>query len=317
MLYIHDSLKSEKILFDIVKDYKIVKKLPEEGIIAIKRKNEFITPYKYGPDIVDREQFVLRLSIACPARCEYCYIKSFYNNQPVFFFNIGDIERELSIIEKNHKFPYINCGENSDSFAFDNIAKQSLIVYHLAKKFPYVTFEMRSKIPTHINREFLNLKPLKNIIISCSLNPIEIIKNFEHNTDDLVNRINMLKGFKDVGYKIGLRIDPIIYNQNFKNNYANLCEIINKNFKENEITDIQLGCLRITKRQYNNLKKKKNSPIFLCEEILLSWDKKWRYFIGIRIKIYKFIIKKLFKFKDKISLSNENQKIIDRSIHSI
>lgn len=311
-LLLSDELKGEIELLNIIDDFEFFKQPPDENIPrAIVRKNDFLVPYDYGSGIIDKKQYVLRLSAACTANCEYCYIKAENkHSSPVFFYNISKIFKELDKICSENKNVYVNAGENSDSLAYDNISKQSNILHFLACKYPRSMFEMRTKL-LKFNEGFFKLKPINNLIIAVTINPSDIIKSYEHGSASLEERIRIMKRLKNMGYNIALRIDPMIYSELFYELYDRLCKVLIKEFLKDDIFDIQIGCLRINKRLYKILKNKKSA--LLSEEIYQGDDGKFHYYIGIRKKMYDFVLKGLSYFNCSISLSNENKKCLNIS----
>jgi len=312
ILYISRGLQKESELLNLFEEFEFFD-IPPEGLpYAVSRKNDFIVPYDYGFGIIDKKQYVLRLSAACTANCEYCYIKAENKHaKPVFFYNISKIINELEKIKEKDNLIYVNAGENSDSLAFDRISKQSLILYYLAERFPDIKFELRTKL-VDFTPEFFKRKPLKNLIIAVSINPDSVIREYENKSASLQKRIEVLKRLSSIGYNIAFRIDPIIYSDRFYEEYGELVNVIQENFEKNDIFDIQIGCLRMNKMLYKNLKNQHSK--LLAGELFQGEDGKYHYYIGIRIMIYKYLISRLSSFKCPVTLSNENGKCIKLSI---
>jgi len=310
ILLISNRLKHETELLSVIKDFEFFDEITDNKIPhAISRKNEFLVPYDYGSGIIDKKQFVLRLSASCTANCEYCYIKAENkHSSPVFFYNISKIFKELDEICSKNTNVYVNAGENSDSLAYDSISKQSHILYLLASKYQDVLFEMRTKL-LDFDEGFYKFSPINNLIIAVSINPSEIIRDYEHGSALLGERIKKMKRLKKMGYNIAIRIDPMIYNGDFYELYDGLCNLLTREFLKKDLFDIQIGCLRINKRLYKILKNKKSA--LLCEEMFQGDDGKFHYYIGLRKKMYEIVLKGLSYFDCNITLSNENRKCLN------
>ncbi|MDD5089705.1 MAG: hypothetical protein PHQ23_02210 [Candidatus Wallbacteria bacterium] len=310
-MHIHNDLQNEpglSGLFDSVVYFSDEKQLTPVVPRALVRRGPFLAPYDYGPGITDRRQWVLRLSQACPAHCAYCYIKAVFPDAPPrFFYSLSDLDQELAVIKAQEKHPYINAGENADSFAFDEQAKQSLILYELARKHPDCTFELRTKLPSRVCRDFFLQPALMNLIIAVSLNPAEISSAYEIGADSLEERLSALEGFYQHGYRISLRLDPLIYSRDFEKHYGSLFFRLDE-FGIRKFSDIQIGGLRFARNQYAALAREKLPPDFLSGEFVKGLDGKWRYFIDVRLKMYAFLLERLKRCGVPVSLSNETAK---------
>ncbi|MDD2714415.1 MAG: hypothetical protein PHW04_00825 [Candidatus Wallbacteria bacterium] len=321
-LYVHRSLEPEARLRDFLHGLEFYQDETElfPGVPrAVSRKNSFLKPYVYGTGVIDRRQHVLRISQACPCDCLYCYIKAVYpDTPPYFFYNLSDLYHEIHELTAIEQSPYLNAGENADSFAFDGQSCLSLLLSQIAMDFPQITLELRTKIPSRVNPGFLKQKAPANMLIAVSLNPEEIIGEYESGTDLLDSRISGLKDISRAGYRIAIRLDPMVYSADFEKNYGKLLEKLKGEFSAGCFSNIQLGCLRFTKEQSRLLRatgfgvrgtgQSAIASELLAEEMILSTDGHWRYFVEIRKKMYKFMLDGLKHFDCPKSLSNETAK---------
>ncbi|MCS7151470.1 MAG: hypothetical protein NZ928_03680 [Endomicrobia bacterium] len=274
------------------------------------RKTCFITKYQYGDFIVDLDEYVLSLATNCMFGCEYCYLKfSKITLEPVIYENLDKFEQEVTSLFSNstQKVFYFNFGETTDSFLtakhFNIITDAANIISQQAKKYDKSCFvELRTKTNNifYFNKKicFENVK----LIYATSLSPQVVIDRFEHGTVPIKNRIETLIFAEKLGFLTGLRLEPIIiypiYGIEYKDvvfsvknlidNYQQILKTVLEKIDFKNIHSITISCLRLTKKQFKELKQKKSKLCFF--EMFLCPDGKYRYSRPIRTTIYNGII---------------------------
>ena len=170
------------------------------------------------------------------------------------------------------------------------------ILYFYFKKLPFVILELKTKSDNI--KSLLNLKPLKNIVVSWSLNPQKIVKEEEKYTASLNKRLKSAYLLQQKGWYVGFHFDPIIYSPDYKDIYLEVIKRLRK-FYPKKIAWISLGTLRFPPRTPQVIKERFPDTKILNGEFILSNDNKYRYFRHIRREIYKFMLDNLkMYFKD-------------------
>ena len=114
-----------------------------------------------------------------------------------------------------------------------------------------ITYEFRTK-SLQIN-PFLKNKPLENIIIAYSLLPSDLAQKFDIKAPSINLRIKSLKQLTSLGWKIGLRFDPLIYNNNWKISYKELIKTILDEINTNYLHSVSFGSLRFPKQIFHTI----------------------------------------------------------------
>ena len=199
------------------------------------QKGKFVKHCPCTPDVVPCGYYNINLHTGCPYDCSYCILQAYLETStPVFFTNFDDLESELHEVSRHQKYIRIGTGELSDSLAWDHQSNYSQRILSIFEKFPHMFFEFKTK-STRIENILAYEKLLKNIIISWSLNPREVIEREELLTPDLYSRLAALKKVQDHGYKIGIHFDPIVIFEGWKTAYLNLIEEIARVIKPSSI----------------------------------------------------------------------------------
>lgn len=253
-----------------------------------KQKGKFVKHCPCTPDAVPCGYYNINLHTGCPYRCSYCILQAYLETPaPVFFTNIEDMETELLEISRTQKYLRIGTGELSDSLALDPQTNYSHKILSIFEKFPQIVFEFKTK-STHVEQVLSYEKTLKNIVISWSLNPREVIEREELLTPDLRSRLAAVEKAQRHGYKIGIHFDPIVIFDGWKAAYLGLIEEIAKVIDPSPIAWWSLGALRFPYALREHIFKHRDSRLFEGE-LVKGFDGKYRYFKPLRLELFHYM----------------------------
>ena len=243
--------------------------------------------------------YVLNLGSQCNMNCSYCYLQS-YLNTPIMkaYANIDQAIDELkAMMTEFPKLPYrVGTGEVIDSLSLDPLTLFSRELINLFKDFPHWTLEFKTK--SNCVDQFLDLGPCPNVLVSWSINPPHIIDKEEHDTASFNERIEAAKKCRDKGFPLSFHIDPIIWHENWQENYAFLVDEIINNFTPEEIKVFSLGTLRFQPEQRHLMKERFGMESYVNNsEMFLSDTGKMRYDWHQRNEMFQFVYKR-FKNHD-------------------
>jgi spore photoproduct lyase len=149
----------------------------------------------------------------------------------------------------------------------------------------------------------LNVEPNSHTVVSWSLNPQQIISQYELGTADLDERINAAKRCQEHGYRIRFRIDPGILCANWQNGYTDLIRRTLTVIKPENITLGMLrllpGHFRLAADAYGNRARK----LFNYHFVRGASDGKLRYQPKQRVEFYNFLIDTIRSFDKDVSIS--------------
>jgi spore photoproduct lyase len=135
-------------------------------------------------------------------------------------------------------------------------------------------------------------KVLKNIIISWSLNPREVIEREERLTPDLRSRLKALEKVQNHGYKVGIHLDPILIFTGWQAAYEELVKEIADVIDPAKIAWWSLGALRFPYSLREHIFKHHDSRLF-DGELIKGHDGKYRYFKPLRLELFQFVKQKI------------------------
>ena len=184
-------------------------------------------------------------------------------------------------------------GYDCDSLAFDKVSGFSDNLIQFFEQHPNVEVELRTK--SIVTSSLLRRNPIKNCIIAFSLSPHIIANKLDNKAPSIARRIDAMKKLADSGWQIGLRLDPLIYTKDWKNQYAELIFDIVSQVKVPSVHSVSYGLLRFPKKMYKKISTLHNDsglfafPMHENNEVI-SYGKE------IENDMYSFIQRELHKY---------------------
>ena len=91
------------------------------------------------------------------------------------------------------------------------------------------------------------------MIVAYSLIPEKMSTKLDNKTPSIAKRVNAMTKISKLGWKIGLRFDPLIYHLGWKKNYSELIENTLLKLNENNLHSVSFGSLRFPKEMFKKI----------------------------------------------------------------
>lgn len=248
-------------------------------------------------------------SYNCIYECQYCYLQGYFNTPDiVLFVNHQDIINEMKQVLQKHpqQKVWFHAGEFSDSLALSSITKEWSLYWDFFEQHPNALLELRTK---SANTKLIeDLPPLSNAITSFSLMPEESSKKFDLKTPSTELRLKAISRLSQHSHPIGIHFDPIIYSENFKQDYKLLLDQLEQSIPLSSIRYFSLGVVRFTKDVFREVQNNYPDSEVVYQEYSKSFDSKIRYPKAMRSWILSGVKEELIKkgvCADKIYLCME------------
>lgn len=244
-------------------NFRLQKKNP--ALILAEKKGTRVLPtppdYGLGAD----KHFYFSHMLNCLYDCRYCFLQGMYRSANyLLFVNFEDFQTDIRHILKTHSNQscFFFSGYDCDSLAMDGLTQFTKTFLPFFEEHSDAGLELRTK---SVNTSaLLKRSPIPNVVTAFSLNPDRVAKSLEHKAPPLEARLSAIKKLADAGWKIGLRIDPLIYFENCIFVYEQFIDQVFKTVSANSIHSITLGTFRSPK---NVLKKMESlypeEPLFM------------------------------------------------------
>ncbi|WP_028855765.1 SPL family radical SAM protein [Psychrilyobacter atlanticus] len=305
----YNLIEDEKTFITMIRDMKLTNEEEKQYMLFTTKKGHFLKNYYLDDNLSKiKEEFYLSYENNCPFNCLYCYLRDYFNHSAfIFYVNLEDMFAELDNFNKSGTM--ISAGIVNDTLVHDNLTNVTSDLIGYFKDRPRLILELRTK--SHNIKNLLEITPHKNILISFTFSPQEVIDRYELGASSLKERITAAKKLQEHGYSIGLRLDPMIDIEESSTAYRNMVEEIFSVLDLTKIRDIGIGTIRYKKGLRQKVLAERNTDLFF-NEFIVGIDGKERYFKKIRIDMYKNIVNSINKYgKFDIYLGMEPQYIWD------
>ena len=233
-------------------DFRLQKRKPAL-ILAHKHKGRVLeTPDGYG--LGGHRNWYFSHMLNCLYDCRYCFLQGMYRSAHyVLYVNYEDFGTDIdTILAAADSEPcWFFSGYDCDSLAMEPV---SAFVQHFLPFFahrPLAHIELRTK-STQI-RSLLKMAPVANAIIAFSFTPEEVYQALEHRVPAIERRLQAMLQLQQAGWQIGLRFDPLIYQEDYQLQYCGLFQQLFSKLNGAQLHSVSLGTFRLPRSYFRNM----------------------------------------------------------------
>lgn len=223
-------------------------------LILAEKKEHFL--YSGSPvcqNFDERYFYYTSCVMNCLYDCEYCYLKGMYpSGNVVIFVNLEDTFTEVQRVLQEHEV-YLCISYDTDLMALEDITGFVRSWSELARKENQLKIECRTKCG---RTDLWNtLSPMENMIFAFTVSPEPVIRQYEHRTSSLEDRLRCILAAMDAGFPVRLCFDPMLYLPDWKKVYTSLLEEIEQRIPLEQLHDVSIGSFRISQDYLKKLRK--------------------------------------------------------------
>lgn len=209
------------------KENKEFPKMKKNLIIGTRKTHKYVENHKVS------DYLVPYTSSGCTAMCMYCYLVCNYNKCAylrLFVNREQMLEKIIKTANKEEKELTFEIGSNSDLILENSITGNlDWTIKEFSKSNRgYLTFPTKFDMVDSICK----IEHKGKIIPRMSVNPEKIINQVEFGTSRLKERVIATNKLKAAGYNVGILIAPVIFVENWKEEYENLIKYLQENLSE-------------------------------------------------------------------------------------
>jgi len=226
------------------------------ALIIAKKHNKSVLSAPEGYGLGGKHNYYFSHLLNCIYDCRYCFLQGMYRSAHyVWFVNYEDFSEAIieKIIQHKTEPSYFYSGYDCDSLALEPITE--FVDYFLPIFAGYSTalLELRTK-STQI-RKLLDRAPQDNCVVAFSFTPDKISRALEHKVPENKKRIESIKKLQKKGWKVGLRFDPLIYDDDYLACYRQLFDSIFSEIDAGNLHSVSLGVFRLPETFFRNMQK--------------------------------------------------------------
>lgn len=234
-----------------------------QKLILAKRESEFYYRGAHLTSDFNQLRFYYNtLALNCLYHCEYCYLQGMYNTPHlVLFLNNHDfIKATKQLIRQTKQKIFLALSYDTDLPVLEKYYPYCQEWIEFANKERNITIEIRTKSN---QLDFLkNVNPSDNVILSFTLSPERIQKQYEPLTPSLEQRISAVQKTLSLGFRSMLCFDPLFYFADYKQIYSSFIDYIFEKIPPSQVA-ASIGAFRMNSDFFKRIKKHNPSDIYL------------------------------------------------------
>ena len=247
-------------------NFRLQKKQP--ALILASKFKQHVLPVPDNYCLGAQHNYYFSHMLNCMYDCRYCFLQGMFRSAHyVLFVNYEDFATEIAKKIKQHESESIQffSGYDCDSLALEPVTRFTEFFLPFFEQHPQASMELRTK-STQI-RPFLDRRPLDNVVIAWSFTPEEIADALEHKTPPVSKRIEAMTRLQAYGWPVGIRFDPVIFDENFHMNYEKLFTNIFNRIDIDSLHSVSLGSFRLPRDYFRNIYKLYPDEILLASPL--------------------------------------------------
>jgi spore photoproduct lyase len=233
--------------------FRLQKKKP--ALILARQRGKLTHPIPQSYGVGGKHNFYFSHLLNCLYDCRYCFLQGMYPSAHyLLFVNFdhfkGEIKKTSNSLDDECWF---FSGYDCDSLALESVTGFASDFLPFFQELPNAWIELRTK--SVAIQSLQKIDPLERAVVAFSFTPQEISTQLEKGVPSVKTRIAAMQKVAEHGWKVGLRIDPILDCKDFENRYFNLFKEIFENIPEKAIHSISMGAFRMPKGFYKKIEK--------------------------------------------------------------
>jgi spore photoproduct lyase len=232
----------------------------------------------------------------CPFGCSYCTIQTFYGETAELE---SDLARKLGEIELDpERLYHIGTGQSSDSLVWGNRGGTLQSLLDFAARHPNVALELKTKSD---NVDYLLKREIPaNVICSWTLNTETIIRNEEHGTASLAQRLAAAGAIADHGCRVGFHFHPMVYYQGWREEYPEVAQQLLARFSSAEVAFLSMGSVTFIRPVVQEIRKRGGSTKILQMEMVPDHHDKLTYPDEVKTELFRSLYGALEPWQERV-----------------
>ena len=232
----------------------------------------------------------------CAFGCSYCTIQTFFGDAAIIE---ADLARKLETIEIDpNRYVHFTTGQSSDSLVWGNRAGMLDALCAFARVHPNILLEFKTK-SSNI-RYFLDHDIPPNIVCAWSLNTGPVVRNEEHFTASLEQRLQAARTVADRGVFVAFHFHPMVRYAGWNRDYPALARRLMDMFDPEEVLFVSMGSVTLIKPVIREIRRRGGETKILQTELVPDPHGKWTYPDEVKIRMFRTMYAAFQPWHDRV-----------------
>jgi spore photoproduct lyase len=273
----------------------------KKSLVVARRAGGFVKEFPSGPGLTASGWRYFIPAIGCPADCRYCFLQTYHPaGVPVVFADQDALLSEVADRARELGGGYFYGGELCDNLILERYMGLVARLVELFRGMPEATLELRTK--SDEVEPLLAAGPAPNVTIAWTFSPREIAETCERGVPHLDERIAAARRVQDAGFRVGIRLDPIVLDDGWQDAYRCLLTKLSGALNPRMVESVHLGCMRYTPALKAAAVRRFGRGAPFAGEFVQSRDGKFRYPRPARAAAYGGIAKMVHGWAEGIPI---------------
>ncbi|WP_150051333.1 MULTISPECIES: SPL family radical SAM protein [Methylomonas] len=235
-------------------NFRLQKRRP--ALILARKHHKWVLPAPPGYGIGGSRNYYFSHMLNCLYDCRYCFLQGMLESANyVLFVNYEDFQQQIrDICAQTPQQPvYFFSGYDCDSLALEPVTGFADNFLPLFDALPNAWLELRTK-STQI-RSLTAREPVARCVVAFSLSPEGVAEKVEAKAPPLFKRLEAAAKLQRQGWQVGLRFDPLIYQQDYRRQYRALFEQVFARIDPARLHSVSLGVFRLPEAYFKKMHK--------------------------------------------------------------
>lgn len=248
-------------------NFRLQKRRP--ALILAEKHGRRVLAAPPGYSIGRRANFYFSHILNCLYDCRYCFLQGMYRSANyAWFVNYEDFERGIDEVRETADEPCFFSGYDCDSLAMESLTGFAARFVPFFSDRPDAWLELRTKSLN--TRALEESDPVPNIVTAYTLTPALVAREIEHGAPPVERRIARLRVLAEMGWPVGIRLDPLIPWPGFEALYGELIDEVLASVDPERIHSVTLGPMRFPKAMHDRIVRLyPEEPLFARQETVL------------------------------------------------
>ena len=231
--------------------FRLQKRRP--ALILAEKHGQAVLEVPAGFGIGGERNFYFSHMLNCLYDCRYCFLQGMFRSAHyVLFVNYELFQRGIDeVLAATDGEAWFFSGYDCDSLALEKVTRFAgeFLPFFAAR--PRAWLELRTK-SVQIDA-LLARPPVANCVVAFSFTPAEVHGRLEQGVPSVERRIAAMKRLAARGWRLGLRLDPMIWTQGYRDQYRRLFAALFDAVAPATIHSVSLGGFRLPRAFYERI----------------------------------------------------------------